>query len=89
LLLPRSLWFSRSDHCKQDNYKILQFYKVKIPLLNLITVYSGKPGGLGSLTGAESVSFRQGSNVEFGAEAHERMVSSSLTSILTNHLIIK
>lgn len=35
---------------------------------------SGKPGGLGSLTGAQSVSFRQGSNVEFGIPAHERMV---------------
>lgn len=35
---------------------------------------SGKPGGLGSLT-AQSVSFRQGSNVEFGTPAHERMVS--------------
>lgn len=33
----------------------------------------GKPGGLGGLTGAQSVSFRQGSNVEFGAVAHERM----------------
>ncbi|XP_066588132.1 low-density lipoprotein receptor-related protein 2 isoform X2 [Prorops nasuta] len=33
----------------------------------------GKPGGLGSLTGAQSVSFRQGSNVEFGATPHERM----------------
>ncbi|XP_070148921.1 low-density lipoprotein receptor-related protein 2 [Polyergus mexicanus] len=33
----------------------------------------GKPGGLGSLTGAQSVSFRQGSNVEFGEAAHERM----------------
>lgn len=33
----------------------------------------GKPGGLGSLTGAQSVSFRQGSNVEFGIPAHERM----------------
>ncbi|XP_074098383.1 low-density lipoprotein receptor-related protein megalin isoform X1 [Cotesia typhae] len=32
----------------------------------------GKPGGLGSLT-AQSVSFRQGSNVEFGTPAHERM----------------
>ncbi|XP_014481783.1 PREDICTED: low-density lipoprotein receptor-related protein 2 [Dinoponera quadriceps] len=32
-----------------------------------------KPGGLGSLTGAQSVSFRQGSNVEFGSAAHERM----------------
>lgn len=49
--------------------------------LNLILIYSGKPGGLGSLTGAQSVSFRQGSNVEFGAEAHERMVSPSLISI--------
>jgi len=50
--------------------------------LNLTIVYSGKPGGLGSLTGAQSVSFRQGSNVEFGAEAHERMVSPSFASIL-------
>ncbi|XP_024940882.1 low-density lipoprotein receptor-related protein 2 isoform X2 [Cephus cinctus] len=33
----------------------------------------GKPGGLGSLTGAQSVSFRQGSNVEFGASSPERM----------------
>ena len=35
----------------------------------------GKPGvvNLGSLTGAQSVSFRQGSNVEFGVPAHERM----------------
>ncbi|KAK0162271.1 hypothetical protein PV327_008621 [Microctonus hyperodae] len=31
-----------------------------------------KPGGLGALT-AQSVSFRQGSNVEFGNPAHERM----------------
>ncbi|XP_048506028.1 low-density lipoprotein receptor-related protein 2 isoform X2 [Athalia rosae] len=33
----------------------------------------GKPGGLGSLTGAQSVSFRQGSNVEFGGSDPERM----------------
>lgn len=50
-------------------------------LLNFFIVYSGKSGGLGSLTGAQSVSFRQGSNVEFGAETHERMVSPSLVSI--------
>lgn len=39
-----------------------------------IGFFSGKPGGLGSLTGAQSVSFRQGSNIEFGGSAHERMV---------------
>ncbi|XP_012271678.1 low-density lipoprotein receptor-related protein 2 [Orussus abietinus] len=33
----------------------------------------GKPGGLGGLTGAQSVSFRQGSNVEFGGSSNERM----------------
>lgn len=41
--------------------------------LHLIIIYSGKPG-LSGLTGAQSVSFRQGSNVEFGTAAHERMV---------------
>lgn len=47
--------------------------------IKLIYYYSGKPGGLGGLTGAQSVSFRQGSNVEFGAVAHERMVRYRLT----------
>ena len=42
--------------------------------VDLVDFRSGKPGGLGSLTGAQSVSFRQGSNVEFGVPAHERMV---------------
>lgn len=42
--------------------------------IKVVYYYSGKPGGLGGLTGAQSVSFRQGSNVEFGAVAHERMV---------------
>lgn len=53
----------------------------------LIVVCSGKPG-LGGLTGAQSVSFRQGSNVEFGETAHERMVSSLLASILV-HIVFK
>ncbi|XP_043484789.1 low-density lipoprotein receptor-related protein 2 [Leptopilina heterotoma] len=49
----------------------------------------GKPGGLASLTGAQSVSFRQGSNVEFGGSSTERMepldVEYNLTEVNTKN----
>lgn len=35
------------------------------------------------MTGAQSVSFRQGSNVEFGVPAHERMVRNDSLNTLS------